>query len=155
MGGTPGEADGSEEVDILAVFEQLQHWGWGYKNGCILGTVGLINTKFGHSIPGGVPYHQVASFSCDDIMGMHMGARNASQMHFLVENKERYNLACEGVLPECSYVVPSVIPCQEYIYSSSLPSCERMDPLFVAQNSLVKLEFFTQHCHHDVLWRCL
>ena len=44
-----------EEVEIMAVFEQLQ--GWGYKNDCISGTVGLINTKFGHSIPEGVPYH--------------------------------------------------------------------------------------------------
>ena len=57
MGGVSGEADGLEEVDIMAVFEQLQLQGWGYKNGCISGTVGLINTKFGHSIPEGVPYH--------------------------------------------------------------------------------------------------
>ena len=54
------EVDGVEEVDIMAVFEQLQ--GWGYKNGCILGTIGLINTEFGHSIPEGVPYHQMVSF---------------------------------------------------------------------------------------------
>ena len=60
MGGTSGEADRSEEVDILAVFEQLQEWG--YKNDCILGTVGPINTKFGHSIPEGVSYHQVVLF---------------------------------------------------------------------------------------------
>ena len=55
MGGTSGEADGSEEVDILAACLN-SYRGWGYKNGCILGTVGLINTKFGYSIPEGVPY---------------------------------------------------------------------------------------------------
>ena len=53
MGGISGEAD--EEVDIMAV-SLNSYRGWGYKNGCILGTVGLINTKFGHSVAGGVPY---------------------------------------------------------------------------------------------------
>ena len=66
MGGI-SEEGGVEEVDIMAVFEQLQ--GWGDKNGCILGTVGLINTKIGHSVAGGVPYHQVASFIPNDISG--------------------------------------------------------------------------------------
>ena len=61
MGGISGEADGSEEVDILAMCLNTYKV-WGYKNGCILGTIGPINTKFEHSIPEGMPYHQVASF---------------------------------------------------------------------------------------------
>ena len=59
MGGISGEADGLGEVDILAVCLN-SYRGGGNKNGCILGTVGLINTKFGHNIPEGVPYHNVA-----------------------------------------------------------------------------------------------
>ena len=61
MGGTSGEADESEEVDILAVCLN-SYRGWGYKDGCILGTIGPINTKFGHNIPVGVPYHKVMLF---------------------------------------------------------------------------------------------
>ena len=61
MGGTSGEADGSEEVDILAVCLN-SYKGWGYKNGCNLGTVGPINTKFGHSIPRSMAFHKVVPF---------------------------------------------------------------------------------------------
>ena len=59
MGGIPGEADELEEVDILAVcLNSYSYRGWGYKNGCNSGTVSLINTKFGHSVAEGVPYHK-------------------------------------------------------------------------------------------------
>ena len=54
MGGISGEADELEEVDILAVCLN-SYRGWGYKNGCILGNISLINTKFGHSVAGHVP----------------------------------------------------------------------------------------------------
>ena len=85
----------------MAVFEQLQ--GWGYKNGCILGTVGLINTKFGHSIAEGVPYYQVESnllWWCHRVC---TGAQNASQMFFWLKNtknKERYNLEWSQCVPK-------------------------------------------------------
>ena len=67
MGGI-SEVDGMEEVDILAVCLN-RYRGWGYKNDCFPGTIGLINTKFGHSIPEGVPYHQVASFLLKYVTG--------------------------------------------------------------------------------------
>ena len=54
MCGICGEAD--EEVDIMAV-SLNSYRGWGYKNSFILGTIVLINTKFRHSVAGGVPYH--------------------------------------------------------------------------------------------------
>ena len=37
--------------------------GVGYKNGCILGTIGSIYFKLGQCIHEGMPYHQVALFS--------------------------------------------------------------------------------------------
>ena len=62
MGGI-SEVDGEGEVDILAV------WGWGYKNSCNLGTIGLINTKYRDIVAGGMPYHQVALFWTNNVMG--------------------------------------------------------------------------------------
>ena len=56
MGSISGEVGRVEEVDILAVYLNSFR-GWGYKNGCILGTVSLINTKFEHSVAGDVPYY--------------------------------------------------------------------------------------------------
>ena len=41
--------------------------------------------------------------------------------------------------------------CPVHVYSSSL-LCEKIEPLLVTQNSPVKLEFFSQHCHHVVKW---
>ena len=43
--------------------------GVGYTNGCILGTVSLIYLKFRHSIPEGMPYHEMALFSWQYVMG--------------------------------------------------------------------------------------
>ena len=39
-------------------------------------------------------------FCGDDVTGVCTDAQNIPQVHFLVENKERYNLAFECVLPE-------------------------------------------------------
>ena len=49
----------SQVLDCLIMVRlgKPEREGVGYKNGCILGTIGLIYFKFGHSIPEGVPYH--------------------------------------------------------------------------------------------------
>ena len=86
--------------------------GGGYKNACISKTVGLIELKTFTECPSG------CALLLDSIVFMPtaswhacVGAKNGIgvlRMHFPAqntENKERYNLECVDVLPECSYVV--------------------------------------------------
>ena len=53
-------------------------------------------------------------FCANDVMGcvqvheMHPGSFSGLKN---TKNKERYNLECVDVLPECSYVFPGVVPC--------------------------------------------
>ena len=48
---------------------------------------------------------------------------------------------------DTTWSVPIVFLSGLNVYISSL-QCEKIDPPSVSQNSPVKLEFFTQHCHH-------
>ena len=57
MGGTSGEVDGMEEVDMLAVCVWTATATGGYKIINISGSIGWIDFKFGQDVADGVPYH--------------------------------------------------------------------------------------------------
>ena len=129
MGGTSGEADGSEEVDILAVCLN-SYRGGGTKNGCILRTVGLINTKFGYSIPEGMPYHYVVSILQQGNHGVHMGAWNSSSMLLWLKKHQKQGKIQPGVCRSTPRVFLSVSWMSSVQYCITviqyfLPLCEK------------------------------
>ena len=84
--------------------------GVGYKNGCILGSQSdLLQTGTGCNWGCALPLSGIVVVPMTS-----QGVQNAFWMFFWpknTKNKERYNLECVDVLPECSYVLqcPSLV----------------------------------------------
>ena len=105
MGGTSGEADGSEEVDILAVcMISYRVGGGGTKMAVSWEPLVQLTPNLDTVYLGMCPTTRWCHFHGNDIIGVWTGVQNVPRMHFLAEKQRKIQpgwLSCEGILPEC------------------------------------------------------